>query len=162
MCVFQRSHSPNSPRSRNVKSHQEETLKPVHDLDYHVRQVKHALTHFKDVISKNKLEMLPGNGTVVLESIANVHTALQTFTLNEHSSSLISATTQVNLSLGKLIKLCDEVLISEDAKNCASLNKDNVKEVVELVENAIMVCKFSFQFSFSLKKFIIELVLVLI
>lgn len=69
-----RSHSPNSPRSRNVKSHQEETLKPVHDLDYHVRQVKHALTHFKDVISKNKLEMLPGNGTVVLESIANVHT----------------------------------------------------------------------------------------
>lgn len=109
-------------------------------MDYHVRQVKHALTHFKDVISKNKLEMLPGNGTVVLESIANVHTALQTFTLNEHSSSLISATTQVNLSLGKLIKLCDEVLISEDAKNCASLNKDNVKEVVELVENAIMVC----------------------
>lgn len=69
-----------------------------------------------------------------------IFTALQTFTLNEHSSSLISATTQVNLSLGKLIKLCDEVLISEDGKNCASLNKDNVKEVVELVENAIMVC----------------------
>ena len=37
-------------------------------------QVKHALTHFKDVIIKKKLEMLHGNGTVVLESITNVHT----------------------------------------------------------------------------------------
>lgn len=70
----------------------------MQDLNYHVRQVsfsnncdlneklfigifgklllqvKHALTHFKDVIIKRKLEMLHGNGTVVLESIANVHT----------------------------------------------------------------------------------------
>lgn len=77
-----RSHSPNSPRSGstgggggNRKS--DDLLassKPVQDLNYHVRQVKNALTHFKDVILKNKLEMLPGNGTVVLELVANVHT----------------------------------------------------------------------------------------
>lgn len=125
--------------------------------------MKHALTHFKDVISKKKLEMLPGNGTVVLESIANVHagncfclffsfqmnvqinenrfTALQTYTLNEHSSAIISATTQVYLSLGKLIKLCDEVLLSENEENCASLSNENVTEVVDLVDTAIIVSK---------------------
>lgn len=83
---FRRSHSPNSPRGGaggsganaasygSRKSTTDEPAKPVQDLNYHVRQVKNALTHFKDVILKNKLEMLPGNGTVVLESIANVHT----------------------------------------------------------------------------------------
>lgn len=108
--------------------------------------------------------MLPGNGTVVLESIANVHagteysfflfcivsnkhflndifTALQTYTLNEHSSAIISATTQVYLSLGKLIKLCDEVLLSENEENCASLSNENVTEVVDLVDTAIIVSK---------------------
>ncbi|XP_037028351.1 guanine nucleotide-releasing factor 2 isoform X3 [Bradysia coprophila] len=132
-----RSHSPNSPRSKTAK-HAIEDVKPIHDLNYHVRQVKHALTHFKDVISKKKLEMLPGNGTVVLESIANVHAALQTYTLNEHSSAIISATTQVYLSLGKLIKLCDEVLLSENEENCASLSNENVTEVVDLVDAAII------------------------
>lgn len=70
-----RSHSPNSPKTKTAKIQIDDT-KPIHDLNYHVRQVKHALTHFKDVIAKGKLEMLPGNGTVVLESIANVCTGL--------------------------------------------------------------------------------------
>lgn len=140
-----RSHSPNSRSKLHKGAH---TLcstddghhKPLHDLNYHVRQVKNALQHFKDVISRNKLEVLPGNGTIVLESIANVHTALQPYTLNdENSGAIISATTQVYLSLGKLIKLCDEVLLSEDNTNCASLSKENVAEVVELVDNAVQV-----------------------
>ncbi|XP_053678849.1 guanine nucleotide-releasing factor 2 [Anopheles nili] len=143
-----RSHSPNSPRggtgggggSGNYgsrKSTTDEPAKPVQDLNYHVRQVKNALTHFKDVILKNKLEMLPGNGTVVLESIANVHTALQSYTLNEHSTAFINATNHVHVSLGNLLKLCDEVLLTKDGEDCPSLSKENVKEVVELVENAI-------------------------
>lgn len=65
--------------------------------------------------------------------------ALQTYTLNEHSSALISATTQVYLSLGKLIKLCDEVLLSDNEESCASLSNENVTEVVELVDNAVEV-----------------------
>uniref|UniRef100_A0A182U6F6 Uncharacterized protein n=1 Tax=Anopheles melas TaxID=34690 RepID=A0A182U6F6_9DIPT len=115
----------------------DEPAKPVQDLNYHVRQVKNALTHFKDVILKNKLEMLPGNGTVVLESIANVHTALQSYTLNEHSSAFINATNHVHVSLGNLLKLCDEVLLTKEGDDCPSLSKENVKEVVELVENAV-------------------------
>lgn len=126
--------------------------KPLHDLNYHVRQVKNALQHFKGVISRNRLEVLPANGTVVLETIANVHTALQPYTLNENSSAIISATTQVYLSLGKLIKLCDEVLLSEDDTNCASLSQENVTEVVELVEKAVQVselrhAKFNLEYS---------------
>lgn len=124
--------------------------KPLHDLNYHVRQVKNALQHFKDVISRNKLEVLPGNGTVVLESIANVHTALQPYTLNENSSAIISATTQVYLSLGKLIRLCDEVtMLSEDDTNCASLSQENVTEVVELVDSAVQVSSFFFFYRFK-------------
>lgn len=143
--LFHRSHSPNNPRNKLNKgnhslcSTDESNHKPSHDLNYHVRQVKNALQHFKDVISRNKLEVLPGNGTVVLESIANVHTALQPYTLNENSSAIISATTQVYLSLGKLIKLCDEVLLCEEDANCASLSQENVAEVVELVDNAVQV-----------------------
>lgn len=113
--------------------------KPLQDLNYHVGQVKNALRHFKDVISRNKLEVLPPNGTIVLELIANFHTALQPYILNENGSAIISANTQVYLSLGKLIKLCDEVMLSEDDANCASLSQDNVNEVVELVENAVEV-----------------------
>ncbi|XP_050076590.1 guanine nucleotide-releasing factor 2 [Anopheles maculipalpis] len=146
-----RSHSPNSPRGGNGagsgsgnsggygsrKSTTDEPSKPVQDLNYHVRQVKNALTHFKDVILKNKLEMLPGNGTVVLESIANVHTALQSYTLNEQSTAFINATNHVYVSLGNLLKLCDEVLLTKEGDDCPSLSKENVKEVVELVENAV-------------------------
>ncbi|XP_062539445.1 guanine nucleotide-releasing factor 2 isoform X2 [Armigeres subalbatus] len=141
-----RSHSPNSPRSgsgnrSSAKSgHGDDLLgssKPVQDLAYHVRQVKNALTHFKDVILKNKLEMLPGNGTVVLELIANVHTALQSYTLNENSSALINATNHVYMSLGKLLKLCDEVLLTADNESCPSLSKENVKEIVEQVDGAV-------------------------
>nr|XP_019544606.2 guanine nucleotide-releasing factor 2-like isoform X2 [Aedes albopictus] len=143
-----RSHSPNSPRSgsgnrsSSKSGHGDDLLggsstKPVQDLAYHVRQVKNALKHFTDVILKNKLEMLPGNGTVVLELIANVHTALQSYTLNENSTALINATNHVYMSLGNLLKLCDEVLLTADNENCPSLSKENVKEIVELVENAV-------------------------
>ncbi|XP_053664387.1 guanine nucleotide-releasing factor 2 [Anopheles marshallii] len=149
--TMSRSHSPNSPRGGSGtgsgsgnsgsyvirKSTTDEPSKPIQDLNYHVRQVKNALTHFKDVILKNKLEMLPGNGTVVLESIANVHAALQSYTLNEQSTAFINATNRVHVSLGNLLKLCDEVLLTKEGDDCPSLSKENVKEVVELVENAV-------------------------
>lgn len=64
---------------------------------------------------------------------------MKSYKLNEHSSTLISATQQVNSALGNLIKLCDDVLLSENEENCVSLNKDNVKETIDLVEKAITV-----------------------
>lgn len=81
--------------------------------------------------------MLAENGTIVLETIAQVHTQLQSYALNEYNSALISATTQVYDALGKLIKLCDEVILSDDEEKCASLSKENVDHVIELVDNAV-------------------------
>ncbi|XP_063707501.1 guanine nucleotide-releasing factor 2 isoform X2 [Culicoides brevitarsis] len=133
-----RSHSPHSPRGRNkMGNDMTDGVKPIKDLNYHVKMVRNALQYFKSVISTNKLEMLADNGTVVLESISNVHAALQSYGLSEHSSALISATTQVYDALGKLIKLCDEVILSDEDEKCASLSKENVECVVELVDNAV-------------------------
>ncbi|XP_049804676.1 guanine nucleotide-releasing factor 2 isoform X4 [Schistocerca nitens] len=139
----QRSGSPHSPKSRS--SHKTATAtpsvdlvdssdkNPARDLDLHVRQVQYALKHFRDVVGKNKLEVLPGNGTVVLETVTTIHSMLKMYVLNEQSSALVSATNQVYQSLAKLIKLCDDVLLQGEK----ALNKENVNEVIHLVEEAV-------------------------
>lgn len=99
--------------------------------------MKNALQYFKMVISTNKLEMLAGNGSIVLEHVAQLHVALQSYALNEYNSALISATTQVYDALGKLIKLCDEVILSDDEEKCAALSRENVDAVVRMVETAV-------------------------
>ena len=66
-------------------------------------------------------------------------TVIQSNTLNENSAVLRSATQQVYQSLGKLIKLCDEVMLSDENGDCASLSNENVKEVVDLLETAVKV-----------------------
>lgn len=69
----------------------DDSNKSTYDINYHAKQVRHSLQHFKDVIAKNKLEMLSGNGTIVLETIANVHSALKAQKLNNtHNSAIIS------------------------------------------------------------------------
>lgn len=121
------------------------SAKPMQDLNYHVRQVKNALTYFKDVVSKNKLEMLSGNGTVVLETINTVLNAVRSLNLDEHNSALISATTQVNMSLGKLIMMCDQVLLSDcDEMGATTLTTDDVAEVVDFIDITIHVSDVDF------------------
>lgn len=46
-------------------------------------QVHLALKHLKDVVSKNKLEMLPGNGTIVLEIVTNIVANLRNYFIDE-------------------------------------------------------------------------------
>lgn len=41
------------------------------------------------------------------------------------------------MALAQLIKLCDDVLLSDNEETCSSLNQDNVTEIVLLVENAV-------------------------
>lgn len=82
-----RSHS---PKTKNTQV-RDDSSKSAYDINYLTKQVHHSLTHFKDVIAKNKLEMLSGNGTIVLETIANVHSALKAQKLNNtHNSAIIS------------------------------------------------------------------------
>ncbi|XP_069676852.1 guanine nucleotide-releasing factor 2 isoform X2 [Periplaneta americana] len=136
----QRSGSPHSPKTRT--SHKVASVdavdgatekNPLRDLDLHVKQVQFALKHFHDVVTKKKLEMLAGNGTIVLETVTTIHGVLKSYVLNEHSSTLVSATNKVYQSLAKLIKLCDDVLLQGDK----ALDKENVSEVIQLLEDAV-------------------------
>ncbi|XP_013109512.2 guanine nucleotide-releasing factor 2 isoform X2 [Stomoxys calcitrans] len=133
-----RSHSPQSPRNKNkLPLTAEEVAKSSQSLDTHVKDITNALKYFKDVILKNKLEVLPGNGTIILDTTASMFSVIQAYALNENNTSLLSATQQVYKSLGKLIKLCDEVMLSEDSEECVSLSGDNVREIVDLLEEAV-------------------------
>ncbi|KAL0275534.1 UNVERIFIED_CONTAM: hypothetical protein PYX00_003356 [Menopon gallinae] len=131
-----RSASPSSPKNRAKTTESLECTadkNPSKDLECNVRQAQFALKHFRDVINKNKLEMLPGNGTVVLETVTAIHVLLKKYVLNEQSSTLVSATNQIYQSLAKLIKLCDDYLLIGDK----ALSKENVSDVVNQVESAI-------------------------
>ncbi|XP_015186779.1 PREDICTED: guanine nucleotide-releasing factor 2 isoform X4 [Polistes dominula] len=108
---------------------------PLRDLHVHVRQVQLALLHFRDVVSKKKLEMLPGNGTVVLDTVTTIHTVLKSYLLSENSSTLGSATNQVYQALAQLLKLCDDVLLHGDQSS--ALDTENVTHVIGLVEEAV-------------------------
>ncbi|XP_054728044.1 guanine nucleotide-releasing factor 2 isoform X2 [Anastrepha obliqua] len=151
-----RSHSPHSPRSKPMKPPPtaEEVAKSASSLEMHVKDISNALKHFCDVILKSKLEVLPGNATVILETIASMYTVIQSYALDKHSTVLLSATQQVYQSLGKLVKLCDEVMLIYAARRSddeggedqaqdehqqlkALLSEENVKEIVDLLGDAV-------------------------
>lgn len=84
--------------------------------------------------------MLSGNITILIEYINDIHAALKAQKLNETNRSLlISATQQVNLSLGNLIKLCDDALVSDNEHNFIAINNETLKECIESLENGITV-----------------------
>lgn len=88
------------------------------------------------------LNACPFLGTVVLESIANIHSALKAQKLDEHNSAIISAKQQAHQSLGDLIKLCDDALISSNEEDFMAVNKGKTKEIIENLDNAVTVRKF--------------------
>ncbi|XP_033343846.1 guanine nucleotide-releasing factor 2 isoform X6 [Bombus vosnesenskii] len=137
-----RAASPSSPRTPRDKSAPGCTdgattldKNPLRDLHIHVRQVQLALLHFRDVVSKKKLEMLPGNGTIVLDTVTTIHTVLKSYLLYENSSTLGSATNQVYQALAQLLKLCDDVLLHGDQSS--ALDNENVTHIIGLVEEAV-------------------------
>lgn len=46
-------------------------------------------------MAKNKLEMLPGNGTIVLDTIWSINLSIKSSVNNDKSSSIASATHRV-------------------------------------------------------------------
>ncbi|XP_018059782.1 PREDICTED: guanine nucleotide-releasing factor 2 isoform X9 [Atta colombica] len=131
--------SPRTPRDKNASGSNDSGTaldkNPLRDLHIHVRQVQLALLHFRDVVSKKKLEMLPGNGTIVLDTVTTIHNALKSYLLYENSSTLGSATNQVYQALAQLLKLCDDVLLHGDQSS--ALDTENVTHVIGLVEEAV-------------------------
>lgn len=129
-----------TPKGKHTQfQSKDDTSKPAYDLNYHAKLFKHALTHFNDVVKKNKLEMLHGNVTIVLESVANIESALKAQKFHQHSSAIYTCQQQVHHSLGSLIKLCDDALISDNEENYIALNKENVKEITDNLDNAVSV-----------------------
>lgn len=106
---------------------------PVQELNHFCKQIQIALKHLRDVISKGKLEMLSGNGTVVLDTVWHINLAVKSLN-TENSNSIISATSCMYQSVARLIKLCDDVLIDDKS---SELNESNVKEIVDQVEEAV-------------------------
>lgn len=111
---------------------------PKQELDELCRQVQFALKHFRDVVSKQKLEMLSGNGTVVLDTVWHINLAVKSSVEAESSSTITSAINHMYQSVARLIKLCDDVLIDNKS---AELDEKNVAEIVQQVEDAVKVKK---------------------
>ncbi|KAF4520845.1 hypothetical protein B566_EDAN011160, partial [Ephemera danica] len=108
-----RSHSPHSPKSRpSLGGNNGKTNGDV---------VQFALTHFRDVVSKNKLEMLAGNGTVVLDTVTNIVVLLR------------NSTSQLHQCVARLIRLCDDVVLY----GSPALGKENVVQLVQAVQDAV-------------------------
>ncbi|KAJ0181119.1 hypothetical protein K1T71_003204 [Dendrolimus kikuchii] len=127
-----RSHSPLSPKLRNMGTKpttvEEGEITPAKELERLVKEVTFGLKHFSDVITKRKLEMLPDNGTIVFESIANIHKAIKPYC--SRSPQLTSAVKRLCAALAMLIRLCDEIA-------AVSLRADASKEEFEASASAL-------------------------
>ncbi|XP_061382980.1 guanine nucleotide-releasing factor 2 isoform X1 [Danaus plexippus] len=141
-----RSHSPLSPKPRNMgaKVADESEITPAKELERLVKEVTFGLKHFSDVITKRKLEMLPDNGTIVFESIANIHKAIKPYC--SRSPPLMSAVKRLCTALAMLIRLCDEVTVvslradandTEMETSTAALSPEHVSSVVKSVTSSV-------------------------
>ncbi|XP_065345854.1 guanine nucleotide-releasing factor 2 isoform X5 [Cloeon dipterum] len=133
-----RSQSPHSPKmsskaATNGGELDAEPANPHRELDQLVKQVHLALKHLRDVVSKNKLEMLPGNGTIVLEIVTNIVANLRNYFIGEQSSSLVSATSHLHQCLARLIRLCDDVVLY----GSQALGRENINQLVQSVQDAV-------------------------
>ncbi|XP_063912311.1 guanine nucleotide-releasing factor 2 isoform X2 [Zophobas morio] len=131
-----RSHSPKDrPSKSDIIGHGYPTTKgPIQELDNLWKQTQATLKHFKDVVSKQKLEMLPGNGTIVLDTVWQINLAVKSSVSSDYSSAIFSATNHMYQSVARLIKLCDDALIDDKS---SELTKENVNEIVAQVEIAV-------------------------
>lgn len=85
--------------------------------------------------------MLPGNGTILLETIANINSSLKNNKFYAKSSVILSLIQQLQSTLGKIIKICDDALVSETENDFIAQNKENINElVVQLHEGVNVSC----------------------
>ncbi|XP_050293890.1 guanine nucleotide-releasing factor 2 isoform X2 [Anthonomus grandis grandis] len=131
-------------RAQSPKSHAKPTAmvaekymdgkRPIQELEGWKKETAVALKHFRDVVAKNKLEMLPGNGTIILETIWAINLSIRSSVKNDKSSSISSATHRVYQAVARLIKLCDDALLDDQS---SELKNENVNEIVQQVDDAV-------------------------
>lgn len=100
-----RAHSPKGAikGSPAITDRFQETKGPIQELDEWWKQTQIALKHLRDVVSKNKLEMLPGNGTIILDTIWSINLSIQSSVNTDKSSTLVSATHRVYQSVARYV-----------------------------------------------------------
>ncbi|XP_056640209.1 guanine nucleotide-releasing factor 2 isoform X1 [Diorhabda sublineata] len=130
--VAPRSQSPKALASKVDPEHRFIVKSPEQELDELWKQIQVALKHFRDVVSKQKLEMLPGNGTIVLDTVWLINLAVKSSV--ENTNNVKTATSRMYQSVARLIKLCDDVLIDDKS---SELDKENVNDIVQQVEDAV-------------------------
>lgn len=130
--VTLRSQSPKGLSPKIDTEHRFIVKSPEQELDELWKQIQVALKHFRDVVSKQKLEMLPGNGTIVLDTVWLINLAVKSSA--ENTNNIKSATLRMYQSVARLIKLCDDVLIDDKS---SELDKENVNDIVQQVEDAV-------------------------
>lgn len=69
------------------------TVKPITMFEFEV--IFNFCVYCRDVVSKNKLEMLPGNGTIILETIWSINLSIKSSINNDKSNTIESATHRV-------------------------------------------------------------------
>nr|XP_015838148.1 PREDICTED: guanine nucleotide-releasing factor 2 isoform X5 [Tribolium castaneum] len=131
-----RSHSPKErPSKSDMVEHAYSTTKgPLQELENLWKQTQATLKHFRDVVSKQKLEMLPGNGTIVLDTVWQINLVVRSSINSDSSNAIFSATSHMYQSVARLIKLCDDALIDDKS---SELTTENVNEIVAQVEVAV-------------------------
>lgn len=81
--------------------------------------------------------MLPGNGTIVLDTIWAINLIVQRSIAAADSSKMVKvATNRMYQRVAKLIKLCDDALIDDQS---SALDGQNVEEVLSLLDDAVKV-----------------------
>jgi Rap guanine nucleotide exchange factor 1 len=83
--------------------------------------------------------MLPGNGTILLETIANINSSIKSNKHYVHNSAIISCNQQIQIVLGKIIKICDDALLNDDEEGFINSNKDVLKDLVDQLQNGVKV-----------------------
>ncbi|XP_060526195.1 guanine nucleotide-releasing factor 2 isoform X2 [Cylas formicarius] len=130
-----RTQSPKGNPKDPATDHRDGYIKgPKQELDAMWKQTQIALKHLRDVVSKQKLEMLPGNGTIVLDTVWSINLTIKSSISIDKPSAIASATHRVFQTVARLIKLCDDALIDNQS---SELKKENVNEIVEQVEDAV-------------------------
>ncbi|XP_064617098.1 rap guanine nucleotide exchange factor 1-like isoform X2 [Liolophura sinensis] len=105
----------------------------IDKLKDEVANVHRSLGYIKEVVDKEKLQILPGSATIVLDTVMEVFTLLSNYFMNQESSTLISRHNQVYQSLARFIRWSDDILLHGDK----ALNKDNANEVIRALSDGV-------------------------
>lgn len=83
--------------------------------------------------------MLPGNGTILLESIADINSSLRNNKFYAQSSVIISSVQRIQIILAKIIKICDDALVSDEEQNFIKVNKGNINDLIAQLHEGVNV-----------------------